>query len=70
MRLSKVEIEIDLTLVDEVMRRYRLRSSREAVNLALRSLLNADDAAAAEDEDENDPYGLAALHPHQHRDTG
>jgi hypothetical protein len=43
-------------------------SPREAVNLALRSLLTPDSEAA--DEDENDPFGLAALDPHQARDAG
>lgn len=70
MKITKVEIEVDQTLVDEVMYRYHLRSTREAVNLALRSMLNADAAADAEDQDEDDPFGLGALHPHQHRHAG
>lgn len=39
MSLKKVEIELDESLIDEVMRRFHLRSKREAVNLAMRSLL-------------------------------
>jgi Arc/MetJ family transcription regulator len=69
MRLTKVEIQVDQTLVDEVIRRYHLGSTREAVNLALRSVLTADSEADA-DEDENGPFGLAALDPQHHRDAG
>ena len=69
MRIAKVEIEVDQTLIDEVMQRYRLHSAREAVNIALRSLLTADSEADA-DDDENDPFGLAALDPHHRRDAG
>jgi hypothetical protein len=42
---------------------------REAVNLALRSLLTADSEADA-DDDGDDPSGLAALDPHRVRDAG
>jgi Arc/MetJ family transcription regulator len=68
MKITKVELEVDQTLIDEAMHRYHLHSPREAVNLALRSLLTPDSEAA--DEDENDPFGLAALDPHQARDAG
>jgi Arc/MetJ family transcription regulator len=63
MRLAKVEIEVDQTLIDEVIQRYHLHSSREAVNLALRSLITVDSEVDT-DEDEDDPFGLAALDPH------
>jgi Arc/MetJ family transcription regulator len=69
MSLARVEIEVDQTLIDEVIQRYHLRSPREAVNLALRSLLTPYSQADA-DEDEDDPFGLAALDPHHHRDAG
>jgi Arc/MetJ family transcription regulator len=69
MRITKVELEVDQTLIDEVMHQYRLHSPREAVNFALRSLLTADSEGDA-DEDENDPFGLAALDPHRARDAG
>jgi Arc/MetJ family transcription regulator len=36
---KRVEIEIDDDLVQEVMRRYRLRYRSDAVHLALRTLL-------------------------------
>jgi Arc/MetJ family transcription regulator len=67
MRLAKVEIEVDQTLIDEVIHRYHLHSPREAVNLALRSLVTTDSDA---DDDEDDPFGLAALDPHPARDNG
>jgi Arc/MetJ family transcription regulator len=69
MRLVKVEIEVDQTLIDEVMYRYHMRSPREAVHLALRSLV-AVDAEADADEDENDPFNLAMLDPNHARDAG
>jgi Arc/MetJ family transcription regulator len=69
MRLVKVEIEVDQTLIDEVMYRYHMHSPREAVNLALRSLLSVDSEADA-DADENDPFGLGALDPNRVRGTG
>jgi Arc/MetJ family transcription regulator len=69
MRFVKVEIELDGTLLDEVMHRYHMRSPREAVNLALRSVLNVD-SEADEGDDEDDPFGLAVQDPHHHRNAG
>jgi Arc/MetJ family transcription regulator len=66
MSFSKVEIEVDQTLADEVIRRYHLRSTREAVNLALRSLISGSDSAA-DSADEDDPFDLAALDPEHSR---
>lgn len=37
--MGRTNIELDDELVDEVMRRYGLRSKREAVDLALRRLV-------------------------------
>ncbi|HET9050971.1 MAG TPA: type II toxin-antitoxin system VapB family antitoxin [Candidatus Dormibacteraeota bacterium] len=37
--MSRTNIDIDEDLVAEAMRRYRLRSKREAVDLALRRLV-------------------------------
>ncbi|MDQ3757225.1 MAG: type II toxin-antitoxin system VapB family antitoxin [Actinomycetota bacterium] len=37
--MTRTNIEIDDTLVAEAMQRYRLRSKREAVDLALRRLV-------------------------------
>ena len=39
MEMTRTNIEIDDTLVELAMRRYRLRSKREAVDLALRELV-------------------------------
>ncbi|MDN5914442.1 MAG: type II toxin-antitoxin system VapB family antitoxin [Pseudonocardia sp.] len=37
--MARTNIELDDELVDEVMRRYGLRTKREAVDLALRRLV-------------------------------
>jgi Arc/MetJ family transcription regulator len=70
--LKKVEIEIDEDLVQEAIRRYRLADVREAVHLALRTLLNEDDDA--DDEQEDDEYDefsdLSAWQPRRSSDTG
>jgi Arc/MetJ family transcription regulator len=39
MRISRTNIDIDDRLVTEAMKRYRLASKREAVDLALRRLV-------------------------------
>ncbi|ORV96945.1 type II toxin-antitoxin system VapB family antitoxin [Mycobacterium kyorinense] len=72
MSFATVEIEIDQTLVDEVIRRYHLRSAREAVNLALRMLVNSDDAAEPSPDaaEEVDPFDLGVLDPRRSRRTG
>jgi len=50
--VSRTNIDIDDRLVDEVMRRYRLTSKRQAVDLALRRLvgnpLSRDEALSLE----------------------
>ena len=38
--MSRTNIDIDDDACTEIMRRYRLRTKREAVNLALRTLAN------------------------------
>ena len=38
--MSRTNIDIDDDACAEIMRRYRLRTKREAVNLALRTLAN------------------------------
>ncbi|ORV14850.1 type II toxin-antitoxin system VapB family antitoxin [Mycobacterium celatum] len=72
MSFAKVEIEIDQTLVDEVIRRYHLRSAREAVNLALRTLVNSSAAPepSPDAQEEEDPFDLGALNPRGSRSTG
>lgn len=49
--LKKVEIEIDDDLVQEAIRRYHLADAREAIHLALRTLLDAE-----ADSDQGDIY--------------
>ena len=71
-RRRRVEIDIDEDLVDEVIRRYNVHSTREAVHLALRTLVGGEeavDASLGEDEEE-DPFGLDALRPHKSADSG
>jgi Arc/MetJ family transcription regulator len=66
--LKKVEIEIDDDLVQEAINRYKLAGPREAVHLALRTLLgeNADD-----EHDEYDEFSdLSAWEPRRNSDTG
>lgn len=50
--VARTNIDIDDALIDRAMRLHRLRSKREAVDLALRRLvgepLNLDDARAME----------------------
>jgi Arc/MetJ family transcription regulator len=74
MSFAKVEIEVDQTLVDEVIRRYHLRSVREAVNLALRVLVNGTGSGSAPadepTEEEDDPFDLGALNPQRSRNKG
>ncbi len=63
--IKKVEIEIDTDLVDEAIRRFRLADTREAVHLALRTLLNEGDSAGGESSaDEYDEFSdLSAWEP-------
>lgn len=46
---KKVEIEVDLDLVEEAIRRFHLADAREAVNLALRTLLSDGDPLGQDD---------------------
>lgn len=66
---KKVEIEVDLDLVDEAIQRFRVADAREAVNLALRTLLR--EGASDEEEDEYDEFSdLNAWRPLRSRETG
>ncbi|ORA19704.1 type II toxin-antitoxin system VapB family antitoxin [Mycobacterium arosiense] len=59
---KKVEIEVDVDLVDEAIRRFHLLDAREAINLALRTLLS--DGDAVEQDDEYDEFSdLSAWQP-------
>ena len=70
--LKKVEVEIDDDLVQEVIRRYHLADAREAVSLALRTLLSDGDQAGDEEhDDEYDEFSdLSVWKPHPRSDTG
>ena len=66
---KKVEIEVDTDLLDEAIRRFHLADAREAVYLALRTLLNEGEAAQADDE--YDEFSdLSAWEPHRNTDSG
>lgn len=66
---KKVEIEVDLDLVDEAIQRFRVADAREAVNLALRTLLR--EGASDEEDDEYDEFSdLNAWRPRRSRETG
>jgi Arc/MetJ family transcription regulator len=67
--LKKVEIEIDDDLVQEAIRRFRVADAREAVHLALRTLLG--DNADGEQDDEYDEFSdLSAWEPHRSGESG
>ena len=59
---KKVEIEIDVDLIDEAIRRFQLADAREAVNLALRTLLSGVDSGEP-DEDYDEFSDLSAWRP-------
>ncbi|HUE33031.1 MAG TPA: type II toxin-antitoxin system VapB family antitoxin [Mycobacterium sp.] len=68
---KKVEIEIDVDLVQEVIHRYQLADAREAVYLALRTLLGeADEADNGQHDDYDEFSDLSAWEPHHDGDTG
>jgi Arc/MetJ family transcription regulator len=67
--LKKVEIEIDDDLVQEAIRRYKLAGAREAVHLALRTLLGEN--TVDEQDDEYDEFSdLSAWEPRRSGDAG
>jgi Arc/MetJ family transcription regulator len=67
--LKKVEIEIDDDLVQEAIRRFHVADAREAVHLALRTLLG--DNADGEQDDEYDEFSdLSAWEPHRSGESG
>ena len=66
---KQVESEFDLELVDEAIRRFHLADAREAVNLALRTLLHEGDSVASEDE--YDEFSdLSAWQPRRNAESG
>ena len=61
---KKVEIEIDTDLVEEAIRRFHVADAREAVDFALRTLVN-------DDRDDYDEFSdLSAWQPHRNNAGG
>jgi Arc/MetJ family transcription regulator len=68
---KKVEIEIDDDLVQEAIRRYHLADMREAVHLALRTLLDDTTDANGEQDDIYDEFSdLSAWQTRRNSDGG
>ncbi|MGB8386878.1 type II toxin-antitoxin system VapB family antitoxin [Mycobacterium sp.] len=69
---KKVEVEVEEEIVQEVIRRFHLADAREAVHLALRTLLSESDTAdEQEQEQEYDEFSdLSAWQPHRSGDSG
>ena len=69
---KKVEIEVDVDLVQEAIRRYHLADAREAVHLALRMLLGeSDDSEGEQHDDDYDEFSdLSAWEHRRSSDTG
>lgn len=61
--LKRVEIEVDDDLIQKVIRRYRVKGAREAVNLALRTLLGEADTAEHGHDDEYDEFSDPTFAP-------
>ncbi|MEE6135304.1 type II toxin-antitoxin system VapB family antitoxin [Mycobacterium sp. 050128] len=68
--LKKVEIEIDDDLVQEAIRRYHLADAREVVHLALRTLLDAEDADGDQEDIYDEFSDLSAWQPHRNNGGG
>ncbi|OBF62072.1 hypothetical protein A5787_17095 [Mycobacterium sp. 852002-50816_SCH5313054-b] len=57
---KRVEIEIDDGLVQEAIRRFHLADTREAVHLALRTLLGESDPEDKQDDEYDEFSDLSA----------
>ena len=66
---KRVEIEIDDDLVQEVIRRFHVADTREAVHLALRTLVGESDAVD-EQGDEYDEFSDLSAWEHRRGDDG
>ncbi len=66
---KNVEIVLDMDLVDEAIRRFHLADAREAVHLALRTLLSGS-GGADEDEEYDEFSDLSAWQPRRTGDNG
>ncbi len=65
-----VEVEIDTDLVEEAIRRFHLADMREAVHLALRTLLGEAGAEGTEDDEYDEFSDLRAWEPRRSGDQG
>jgi Arc/MetJ family transcription regulator len=65
-----VQIEIDDDLVQEAIRRFHLADTREAVHLALRTLLGESEAEDQQDDEYDEFSDLSAWQPHRDGDGG
>ncbi|GFG63278.1 hypothetical protein MKUB_07680 [Mycobacterium kubicae] len=68
---KRVEFEVETDLVDEVIRRFHLADTREAVHLALKALIDqTEDPEHPSDEDEYDEFSdLNAWVPRRDEDA-
>lgn len=68
--LKTVEVEID-DLVQEAIQRYHLADAREAVFLALRTLLGKNDLPGEQQDGEYDEFSdLSVWQPRRNGDSG
>jgi Arc/MetJ family transcription regulator len=67
---KKVVIEIDDDLVQEAIRRFHLADMREAVHLALRTLLGESGGEDEQDDEYDEFSDLNAWQPRRSRDGG
>ncbi|MGO8935810.1 MAG: type II toxin-antitoxin system VapB family antitoxin [Mycobacterium sp.] len=65
-----VQIEIDDDLVQEAIRRFHLADTREAVHLALRTLLGESEAEDQQDDEYDEFSDPSAWQPHRDGDGG
>jgi Arc/MetJ family transcription regulator len=61
--IKKMEIVVDIDLVDEAIRRFHLADAREAVHLALRTLLGEPDSDTGQGDEYDEFSDLSAWEP-------
>jgi Arc/MetJ family transcription regulator len=67
---KRVEIEIDDDLVQEAIRRFHVADTREAVHLALRTLLGESGDSGAGDDEYDEFSDLSAWQHNRSADSG
>ncbi|MGH3967704.1 MAG: type II toxin-antitoxin system VapB family antitoxin [Mycobacterium sp.] len=67
---KRVEIDVDDDLVQEAIRRFHLADTREAVHLALRTLLGESGADDEQDDEYDEFSDLDAWQPQRSGDGG